>query len=241
VDIVKLTLTGESAVIAGTSRVMQFTEEEVAAASARAAERGVWLTAHAHSAEAIKMAVRHGVRAIYHCSFADEQALDMLAQARDRVFVAPTPGIIYAHLTDPSAPPADMAEMRETAASIKRVAPELLARGVRMVPGGDYGFAFNPIGRNARDLQLFVDWFGFTPEQALRSANAYGGQLMNMADQLGLISEGYLADLLLVDGNPLNNIAILQDQARFSAIIKDGRFCRLDPARRSGPRVLAAR
>jgi imidazolonepropionase-like amidohydrolase len=233
VDIVKLTLTGESALIAGTSRVMQFTEDEVAAASSRAAARGVWLTAHAHSAESIKMAVRHGIRAIYHCTFADEESLDLLTAARDWVFVAPTPGIIHAHLTDPSAPPADIGEMRETQASIKLVAAELLARGVRLVPGGDYGFGFNPIGHNARDLRLFVDWFGFTPEQALRSASAYGGQLMNLGGELGLIKEGYLADLLLVDGDPLKDISILQDRSRLAAIMKNGRFHRLDPARRS--------
>jgi len=231
VDVVKLTLTGESALIAGTSRVMQFTEEEVAAAAGAAEKRGVWLTAHAHSAESVSMAVRHDIRAVYHCTYADEEALDALTAARDRVFVAPTPGIIYAHLTDPSAPPADMEEMRQTRASITRVAPELLARGVRMVIGGDYGFPFNPIGHNARDLQLFVEWFGFTPQQALRCATEYGGQLMGMGGELGLIRPGYLADLLLVDGDPLADIAILQDAGRLAAVMRGGRFHRLDQAR----------
>jgi len=115
------------------------------------------------------------------------------------------------------------------------VAPELLARGVRMVPGGDYGFPFNPIGRNARDLQLFVDWFGFTPEEALRSATGYGGQLMGLGGELGLIRPGYLADLLLVDGDPLQDIAILQDASRLAAIMRGGRFHRLDPVRRTVP------
>lgn len=242
VDIVKLTLTGESAIVAGTSRILQFTEDEVAAASAKARERGVWLTAHAHSAESITMAVRHGVRAIYHATFADHEALDMLTAARDRVFVAPTPGIIYAHLDEAAGvPPADVGEMRQTEASIKRVAPELKARGVRLVPGGDYGFAFNPIGKNARDLRLFVEWFGFSPAEALRSATQYGGQLMNMGDELGLIKEGYLADLLLVEGDPLADIGVLEDQANLSVIIKDGRFHKLADGRRSRSRLMAAR
>ena len=72
-------------------------------------------------------------------------------------------------------------EVPETAASVKAVAAELRSRGVRLVPGGDYGFAFNPIGLNARDLRLFVDWFGYTPAQALRAATQHGGQLMGMA------------------------------------------------------------
>jgi imidazolonepropionase-like amidohydrolase len=239
VDIIKLTLSGESAVIAGTSRVIQFTDEEVAAAAAAAAERGLWVTAHAHSADAIKMAVRHGIRAVYHCSFADEEALDLLTAARDRVFVAPTPGIIYAHLIDPAFPPADVGEMQDALDSVRKVAPELKARGVRLVPGGDYGFAFNPVGRNARDLQLFVDWFGFTAAEALRSATAYGGELMGLPGELGLIRAGCLADLVLVDGDPLADISILQDQGRLAAIVKDGRFHKLAAERRSHPRVVA--
>jgi len=239
VDIVKLTLSGESAIIAGTSRVVQFTDEEVAAACAAAADRGIWVTAHAHSADAIKMAVRHGIRAIYHCTFADEEALDLLAAARDRVFVAPTPGIIYAHLIDPAFPPADPDEMRDALDSVRQVVPELRARGVRLVPGGDYGFAFNPVGKNARDLQLFVDWFGMTAAGALRCATAVGGELMGQSDELGLIRPGYLADLLLVDGDPLADIGILQDQDRLAAIVKDGRFYKLAADRR--PRALAGR
>jgi imidazolonepropionase-like amidohydrolase len=241
VDIVKLTLTGESAVVAGTSRVVQFTDEEVASASAAAARRGVWLTAHAHSADAISMAVRHGVRAVYHCTFPDEEALDLLTAARDRVFVAPTPGIIYAHLIDPAFPPADIGEMRDALESVKAVVPELRSRGIRLVPGGDYGFAFNPVGKNARDLQLFVDWFGFTPAEALHCATAVGGELMGLGGELGLIKPGYLADLLLVDGDPLADIAVLQDTGRLAAIVSSGRFHKLAPGRRSHPGVLAAR
>jgi imidazolonepropionase-like amidohydrolase len=187
------------------------------------------------------MAVRHGVRAIYHCTFPDEEALDLLAAGRDRVFVAPTPGIIYAHLIDPAFPPADITDMQDAMASIKQVVPELKARGVRLVPGGDYGFAFNPIGKNARDLQLFVDWFGLTAAEALRSATEVGGQLMDMSGELGLIRQGYLADLLLVEGDPVEDISILQDQAMLAAIIKDGRIHKLAAGRRGRRRVLAAR
>jgi imidazolonepropionase-like amidohydrolase len=240
VDIVKFTLTGESAVVAGTSRVVQFTDEEVAAASAAAEKRGVWLTAHAHSADAITMAVRHGFRAVYHCTFPDDEALDLLTKARDQVFVAPTPGIIYAHLIDPAFPPADVGEMRDAMASVKAVVPELKARGIRLVPGGDYGFAFNPIGKNARDLQLFVDWFGFTPAEALRCATAVGGELMGMGGELGLIKPGYVADLLLVDGDPLADITVLQDAGRLAAVMKGGRFHKLAAERRGRSPVLAA-
>ncbi|MCW2759747.1 MAG: putative X-Pro dipeptidase [Nocardioidaceae bacterium] len=234
VDIVKVSLTGESAVVAGSSRVMQFTEEEVAAAGEAARERGVWLTAHAHSAEAVTLAVQHGVRAVYHATFADDAAIDALVEARDRVFVAPTPGIIYAHLHDTEHPPTAGMETQETFESISRVAPELHRRGVRLVIGGDYGFAVNPIGRNARDLRLFVEWFGLTPAEALRCATEHGGQIMGM-DDLGLVREGFLADLLLVDGDPTADVTLLEDPANLALIMKDGRVHKLDPARRRTP------
>jgi imidazolonepropionase-like amidohydrolase len=224
VDIVKLSLSGESAVVAGTSRIVQFTDEEVAAASATAREHGVWLTAHAHAAESVKMAVRHGIRAVYHCTFADEEALDLLAAARDRLFVAPTPGIIYANLHEADSEPEPGMEVEVTAKAVREVVPELVRRGIRVVPGGDYGFPWNPVGRNTRDLELFVDWFGFTPAEALRAATRYGGQIMGMGDELGLIRPGYLADLVLVDGDPLDDIRIVQDRDRLLAIMKDGRF-----------------
>ncbi|MEV6344239.1 amidohydrolase family protein [Actinoplanes sp. NPDC051851] len=230
VDIVKLSLTGESAVVEGTSRVLQFHPEELAAAAATARERGVWLTAHAHSAEAITMAVEHGIRAIYHATFADQTAIDALAAARDRVFVAPTPGIIWAHLHDMEHPPTEGMETQETFESICRVAPELHKRGVRLVIGGDYGFGFNPIGRNARDLRLFVEWFGLSPAEALRCATEFGGQLMGLGDELGLIRPGYLADLLLVRGDPTTDITLMQDPANFALIMAGGRVHKLDPS-----------
>ncbi|MFD7811904.1 amidohydrolase family protein [Streptomyces sp. NPDC059785] len=222
VDIVKLSLSGESAVVQGTSRIVQFTEEEVAAASAVARERGVWLTAHAHAAESVKMAVRHGIRAVYHCTFADEEALDLLEAARDRLFVAPTPGIIYANLHEADSEPEPGMEVEATEKAVRQVVPELVRRGIRVVPGGDYGFPWNPVGRNLRDLQLFVEWFGFTPAEALRAATQYGGQVMDMGDELGLVREGCLADLVLVDGDPLDDISVLQDPGRLAAIMKDG-------------------
>ena len=58
--------------------------------------------------------------------------------------------------------------------------PELRKRGLRVLPGGDYGFPNNPIGRNARDLELFVRLFGYSPAQALRATTHYGGQVMDL-------------------------------------------------------------
>ena len=84
-------------------------------------------------------------------------------------------------------------------------------RGIRVLPGGDYGFAWTPHGTYARDLQHFVERLGFTPMEAIISATAWGGQIMLRPDELGQVQPGYLADMILVDGNPLDDITILQD------------------------------
>jgi imidazolonepropionase-like amidohydrolase len=111
----------------------------------------------------------------------------------------------------------------------KKLIPELKRRGLKILPGGDYGFPFNPNGRNARDLELFVQHFGYTPEEALSAATLLGGQLMGMGDKLGQVRPGFLADLLLVDGDPVADVTVLQDRSRLRAIMKDGRFHK-DPA-----------
>jgi imidazolonepropionase-like amidohydrolase len=97
-------------------------------------------------------------------------------------------------------------------------------RGIRILPGGDYGFAWCKHGTNARDLEYFVKHLGFSSTEALVSATSYGGQLMMKPHELGQIQPGFLADMLLVDGDPLADISVLQDQARILAVMKDGVF-----------------
>jgi imidazolonepropionase-like amidohydrolase len=97
-------------------------------------------------------------------------------------------------------------------------------RGIRVLTGGDYGFAWTPHGTNAKDLEVFVEMLGFTPLEAIRAATQFGGQIMGMGDELGLVREGYLADLLLVDGNPASDVRVLQEKSRLVAIMKDGKF-----------------
>jgi len=70
-------------------------------------------------------------------------------------------------------------------------------RGIRVLPGGDYGFAWIPHGTNAKDLEYFVKYLGFTPMEALMAATKYGGQIMLKPNELGQIKEGYLADTAL--------------------------------------------
>jgi imidazolonepropionase-like amidohydrolase len=231
---VKFLLSGESALKPGASMQLLYTPEEVQAAGEQARESNVWLTGHAHAAEAIKLGVRNGFRVLYHCTYADAEAIEMLAEKRNEIFVAPTIGIVQATLDATPPPHFDMSHMKADAAIVlehqKKLVPELKRRGVRLLPGGDYGFPFNPNGRNARDLELFVRHFGYTPTEALVAATKLGGEIMGMGNELGQIKPGYLADLLLVKGDPTKDVALLQDRNNLLAIMKDGKFYK-SPAR----------
>jgi imidazolonepropionase-like amidohydrolase len=225
---VKFLLSGESALKPGASLEILYTEDEVKAAGQAARDCGVWLTGHCHAAEAVKMGLRNGFRVLYHCTYADEEALDMLEAQKDEIFVGPTIGIIQATLDATPPPHFDMTPMKRDAALVlerqKALVPELRKRGVRLLPGGDYGFPFNPNGRNARDLELWVRHFGYTPAEALRAATKLGGEIMGRGHELGQVKPGYLADLLLVEGDPTQNVALLQNPNNLLAIMKDGRF-----------------
>lgn len=225
---VKFLLSGESALKPGASMQLMYSEEEIRAAGEQARESGVWLTGHAHAPEAIKMGVRHGFRILYHCTYADAEAIEMLAAKKDEMFVAPTIGIAQATLDAQPPPHMDMTHMKNDAQSVidhqRKLMPELKRRGVRLLPGGDYGFPFNPNGRNARDLELFVRHFGYTPTEALLAATRLAAQLLGMGDELGQVRAGCLADLLLVDGDPTRDVSILQNKTRLLGIMKGGSF-----------------
>ncbi|HEX4113142.1 MAG TPA: amidohydrolase family protein [Stellaceae bacterium] len=237
VDSVKFVVTGDNSIVPNTSHILLYHDEELRAASQTAGEAGVWLNAHAHSAAAIKLLLKNNFRVIYHCTWPDEQALDMLEERKDAIFVAPTVGLNWTNIyADPSYAKRDNgAALREQIAKLdhlRELLPVLHKRGIRLLPGGDYGFPTNPIGKNAHDIELFVTLFGFSPAEALSAATKLGGEIMGMADELGLIQPGYLADLLLVDGDPLRDIALFQDADRLLMIMKDGKFHKSPQPRR---------
>jgi imidazolonepropionase-like amidohydrolase len=230
-DTIKFLMSSDEAFQRGGSQTLMYSEEETQAIGKAAKEAGVWLACHAQAAEAVKRAVRGGFRAIFHCTHADEQALDLLEAHKDEVFVAPAPGLLYARCyeaQDFGIGPAEAEAMgaRSGLDAMIRLMPEMKRRGIRVLPGGDYGFPYNVIGHNARDLQIFVEDFGFSPMETLVAATKQGGELMGM--KVGVIAKGWLADLLLVDGNPLDDIKILQDKARLSGIMQGGAWRKLE-------------
>jgi imidazolonepropionase-like amidohydrolase len=228
VDAIKLNLSGEY--IAGIpAEFTPMTDAEVKVAVEEAKLRGKRVQSHARSCESIKQSLRNGIEVIYHASYTDEEALDMLEAQKDKIFVAP--GLAWLvktsyHASPWGLPPEVTGKMgyhRELEAAVESL-KKMHKRGVKVLPGGDYGFAWIPHGSNATDLEYFVKYLGFTPMEAIISATRYGGQIMMKPDELGMIKEGYLADILLIDGDPLANITILQDKDRILAVMKDGTF-----------------
>jgi imidazolonepropionase-like amidohydrolase len=211
---------------------LPYDDSELAAAARIAREHGINLLGHAYTSESIQLAIRHGFRAIYHCNFADEPTLDLMEEHKDEFWVVPAVGIIESGLTridemDANAPER-LEESQEGLRIIdegqRRVIPEMRKRGIRVLPGGDYGFAHNPHGRNAWEFELFQHKFGFEPAEILAAATRDGAGIMGLADELGLVKPGYLADLLVVDGDPLSDVTLFQDKGNLRYIMQAGAF-----------------
>ncbi|VVE08642.1 metal-dependent hydrolase family protein [Pandoraea soli] len=230
VDHLKINLSGEY--IAGIpAEASPFSEEEIAMLASEAKRAGKRMAAHARSAESVKQCVRHGIELVFHASFSDEEALDMLEANKDKHFVAP--GIGWLVSTIHHAAPWGITEEVATKMGYAReleVASASLSkmhkRGIRILPGGDYGFAWMPHGTNARDLEYFVKYIGMTPKEALLSATKLGADMMLRSDDLGQIREGFLADIVMVEGDPLADLKVLQDPNKIALVMKDGEIYR---------------
>ncbi|MBB1598471.1 amidohydrolase family protein [Variovorax sp. UMC13] len=233
VDNIKINISGDDTGPLAKGDVTVMREEEVRRAVETARDFNKRVGCHARSAESVKRAVRCGVDVIYHCESADEEALDMLEAAKDRIFVGPAIGLIYSMMyeAEPWGHTRQMAldmGMQRVLDSSARTYAELRKRGVRVLIGGDYGFAWTPQGTNARDFEHFVKLFGYTPSEALQCGTRIGGEVMQMGHELGMVKAGYLADLLLIDGDPLQDLSLLPDARKLLVIMKDGELYKCD-------------
>jgi imidazolonepropionase-like amidohydrolase len=197
VDSIKLNLSGDNFTPDSPADTNWMSDAEVDAAMQEVRVRGKRGTAHARSAASVKQALRHGIDVIYHASYTDSETLDMLEAKKDRIFVAPGIAILLAMLYE--AEPWGITHAKAVAMGYQHewdAAQESLRamhkRGIRILPGGDYGFAMTPHCQNARDLEFFVKYLGFTPMEAIRSATLYGGQIMMKPNELGVV-KGILA------------------------------------------------
>jgi imidazolonepropionase-like amidohydrolase len=230
VDNIKLDVSGDPFYpgTPGHSTPMSFEEVKMAADTAHAFGRKI--NAHARSLESVRYCVEAGIDGIFHAEFSDEATLDLLESAKDRIFVSPTVGLFQTMLMNEAAGVGLTAEVagymgiKALMEESVKTHTELRKRGIRHLIGGDYGFAWSAHGTNARDLKFFVDLYGYSPADALVCATRNGGLAMREQGDLGLIAEGQLADLLLIDGDPLADIGMITDTSRIVLIMKDGQI-----------------
>jgi imidazolonepropionase-like amidohydrolase len=228
VDVVKIFIDGEAINPINPPGELSFTDEEVAAVVDEAHRRKLRVACHARSAAAVKQAVRAGVDYIGHANYLDDEAVELLAQHRDRVFVGPAIAWEVQYVAQCESLGISKATVRkqgyeaEIDATITTVA-KLRAAGVRLVVGGDYGISIAPHGTYAKDLEYFVGLFGMSSAEALVCATRNGGLAFDPRGTVGTLAEGSLADLLVVDGDPIADVRVLQDHGKLR-VMKDGRW-----------------
>lgn len=218
----------------GNSTPMTFEEIKVAADTAHGLGRKI--NAHTRSVEGSKHCLRAGVDGLFHCEFSDEEMLDLMEEARDRVFVSPTVGLLHQIMSGEAASNGLSAEIGgymgigELLENSARTHTELRKRGIRHLIGGDYGFGWSRQGEQGKDIALFMKYYGYSAEDALICATRNGGLAMIDGGDLGTLEAGKFADLILVNGDVLKDVSLLGDATHVDLVMKDGAIQKIAPA-----------
>ncbi|MBX9583758.1 MAG: amidohydrolase family protein [Gemmataceae bacterium] len=199
------------------------TFEEMHAVVATAHNHKMKVTGHCRATEGIKNALRAGYDTIEHGTFMDAEALDLLL-SRD---VACVPALQFEHASVVRGKEFGLSQRvidghQETLDAGAESARMILKAGGRLGMGGDYGFGWNPHGDYARELTFFVKSVGLSPLEVVRCATRTGAEIMGRGDEFGTLEAGKLADVLVVDGDVVADIAVLEDRSRFVAVMQGG-------------------
>ncbi|MGA1370712.1 MAG: amidohydrolase family protein [Pseudomonadales bacterium] len=228
VDVVKIFVDGENVNPVAPAGELTFHDDEINAIVDEAHRRGLKVATHSRSAAAVKQALRAGADFIGHANYLDDEAIDLLAAARDRVFVGPALAWEVRYLSECESIGISrdtvIAQGYEREVEVTRVTMRKLhARGVRLVVGGDYGIGIAPHGTYARDLEYFVDLFDMSPAEAIICATRNGGLMYDASGRIGTLAAGHLADLVIVDGDPIADVRVLQARERLT-VMQDGEW-----------------
>lgn len=199
------------------------TFEEMHAVVTTAHNHGMKVTGHCRATEGIKNALRAGYDAIEHGTFMDAEALDLLLSRN----VPVVPALYFEQASVDRGPEFGLSQRvidghQETLDGGAESARMILRAGGRLGMGGDYGFAWNPHGDYAKELSFFVRFVGLTPLEVITCATKTGAEIMGRGHELGTLEAGKLADVLVVDGDVLNRIELLEDRRNFLAVMQAG-------------------
>lgn len=226
VNVVKVFIDGEAINPRNPPGELSFCDEEVIAVVDEAHRRKMRVACHARSAAAVKQAVSAQVDFIGHANYLDQAAVDLLAGSKSPVFVGPAIAWEVQYLAQCESLGVSQEtvraqgyerEIEATVASVEK----MRAAGIKLVVGGDYGISIAPHGTYAKDLEYFVTLFDMRPAEALLCATRNGGEAFDPSGSLGTLAKGSIADLVLVAGDPLDDITVLQDESCLT-VIKSG-------------------
>ena len=221
-DLIKLMATGGVLTPGVEPGAAQLTEEELRAGIEEAHKAGRKTATHAMGTEGILNALRAGIDSIEHGVYLNDEIVSLMVKRG--VSLVPTIAALHHILAKglEAGIPAYAVEKTE------RVKPHHLnsirmAReaGVKIAMGTDAGTPFNMHGENTMELKLLVDQ-GFSPEEAIQAGTRIAAEVLGMEDELGTIEEGKQADLIVVDGNPLEDMTLLLKAERISLIMQGG-------------------
>jgi imidazolonepropionase-like amidohydrolase len=217
-DMIKITATGGVLSLAANGQNAQFTDAELEAVVATANDYGFPVAAHAHGAEGMLRAVRAGVASIEHGSYMTEDVRTLMK--KKGTYYVPTllAGVTVTEMAemDDFLPPIVRPKAREIGPVLEGTFQKAYQAGVPIAFGTDSGVSKH--GENAREFELMVQ-YGMPPMKAIQSATIHGARLVRNQQNLGSVEKGKLADLIAVDGDPLQNISLLRD-VRF--VMKEG-------------------
>ena len=227
-DVIKVATTGGVISPRSNPGSAHFRDDELSAMIAEATAAGLSVMAHAQGTEGIKNAVRAGVRSIEHGVFLDEEAVTMMVERG--TWLVPT-------LSAPQKLLRQAASGTVLTEATRRKVTDLVTAhqdslrlahdaGVRIAMGSDAGIA--PHGQNLRELELMGEQ-GLSPAEALRAATSSAAQLLGMADEIGELAPGKLANLVLLHGI---DVAVHDLGARVHTVIHRGAIVRHDVASR---------
>jgi len=223
VDWIKIMVTGLIPSMKG-PEVKVWSLDELRTVCDTAHELNTKVVAHCRNSESTRDAARAGVDLIYHASYLDDEAIEAVLAAGSAMCPTFT---LLGNLADYGEKVGTAPELLDVfRAEIEVTAKQLTkahAAGVRFLTGSETGFAVTPVGEwHARELEMFVDYMDMSPMQAIVAATRNGAFAMRMEDDLGTLEHGRIADVLVIDGDPLADVRILQDKTRIAEVIKAG-------------------
>ena len=220
-DVIKFATTGGASSRPGHGPLdIEYTPEETRALIQEAQSLGRKTMCHAVGGPGLRMCIEAGPGSVEHGCYLSEDP-DLVKMMADRgTFLVPTFEVYEFHSTV-SAP-----HMRARAQSLMEIHQEsmqqALAAGVKVVAGTDAGGFVH--GDNAREIELLVER-GMSNMQAIQAATGWAAECAGLEREIGTIARGKLADLLVIDGDPLKDIALLRQQDKIMLVIKDGEVC----------------